>query len=68
MKIKDNKLVDYNYEDIKNIVLGATRRWAREGHDDSVRSLVDEIQKAYGNAFRKRLVKRLKILREDEEK
>jgi len=68
MRIKDNKLVDYNYEDIKNIVLDATRRWTREEHHDLVNSLVDEIQKAHMDEFRKRFVKKLKILRGDEKK
>ena len=68
MRIEDNKLVDYNYEDIKNIVLDATRRWTREEHHDLVNSLVDEIQKAHMDEFRKRFVKKLKILRGDEEK
>lgn len=68
MRIKDNKLVDYNYEDIKNIVLDATRRWTREEHHDLVNSLVDEIQKAHMDEFRKRFVKKLTILRGDEKK
>ena len=68
MRIEDNKLVDYNYEDIKNIVLDAARRWTREEHHDLVNSLVDEIQKAHMDEFRKRFVKKLKILRGDEKK
>lgn len=54
MKIKNGKLVDYNYRDIENIVLGATRRWTREEHHDLVNSLIDEIQITHMNEFRKR--------------
>ena len=54
MKLKNGKLVDYNYEDVKNIVVDAARKWTREEQHDLVSTLVDEIQKAHGEEFRKR--------------
>lgn len=63
MKMENGKLVNYNYEDIKSIVLDAVRRWTKEEHHDLVHSLVDEIQKAHGDEFRQRFIKRLKILK-----
>lgn len=58
MKIKNGKLVDYNYEDVKNIIVDVVRKWTREEQDDLVNALVDEIQKAYGDEFRKRFLKK----------
>ena len=63
MKIKNGKLVDYNYEDIKSIVLDAAIRWTREEHHDLVNTLIDEIHTAHMDEFRKRFVKKLKILK-----
>lgn len=54
MKIKNGKLVDYNYRDVENIVLSATRRWTREERHDLVNSLMDEIQITHMDEFRKR--------------
>lgn len=58
MRIKDNKLVDYNYEDIKSIVLDAVRRWTKEEQDDLVSTLFYAMQKAYGEEFRKKVFKK----------
>lgn len=56
MKLKNGKLVDYNYEDVKNIVVDAARKWTREEQHDLIHALVDEIQKAHGEEFRKRFI------------
>lgn len=56
MRIENGKLVDYNYEDIRNIALDAVRRWTRKEHHDLVNTLVYEMQEVHRKEFRKRFL------------
>jgi len=57
MKIKDNKLIDYNYEDIRSIVLDVVRRWTKEEQHDLISTLIDEMRMEARKEFRKRFLK-----------
>jgi len=56
MEIKDNKLIDYNYEDIKSIVLDVVRRWTKEEQHDLISTLIDEMRMEARKEFRKRFL------------
>jgi len=56
MRIKDNKLVDYNYEDIRSIVLDVVRRWTKEEQHDLISTLIDEMRMEARKEFRKRFL------------
>ena len=43
MRIKDNKLVDYNYWDIEQITTDAVKEWIGKGCQDLAQKLRDRI-------------------------